>query len=88
MQSLVAKGPGHVFKAQKRSMEIGTAVVSEPNPNTGKGGGAPYPLYHQLGAGHNPVRKPIDLQHMDTGPAGYFGRALVEWGNDVRKAWA
>jgi len=80
MQSLVGKGSGHVYKATKRAMEIGTGVTSE--------GGAPYPLYHQLGAGHNPVRKPIDLEHMDAGSAaGHFGRALVEWGNEMRKGW-
>lgn len=81
MRSLVSKGKGHVFKATKRAMEIGTEVASAR--------GAPYPLYHQLGAGNNPVRKPIDLEHMDAGSsAGHFGRALVEWGDEMRKGWA
>lgn len=72
--SLVSQGSGHIFRAQPRVMEIGTEV--------------PYAMYHQRGTPKMPMRKPIDLTHGDAGSkAGHFGRALVEWGNELRKAW-
>lgn len=42
--------------------------------------------WHWEAVGNRPARKAIDI-----GPKAereYFGRALVEWGNDLRKEWA